>query len=348
MVLHDINQACRYADHLVAVRDGRVYAAGPPGGDRRRRLHPRRVRPARRGRRGPRDRDPAVPAHLPAKEDQMRLLTRLAVVLAALALAACGSDEEIGRRAVEHRDQGVPGDRAAQVRHDDDRARAQAGRDRRLHRPGRRPRARRRAGRRRRLPRRLQVAQAAVGAEGARRRQARRRRGPGDQLRGGRRAAAGPHHRDQRRPEEERLRPALADRADRRAVRRLHRLRHAVGGPDAARRPRARARGAGPQGGGRRQGEVREGPQASTRSSPARPRSWPTVARTGTARTRRRTRAAASSPSSASRPLAASTSSPARASSPRSARSSSGSSTRTSWSCTARRRRSRATPSSRA
>jgi iron complex transport system ATP-binding protein len=31
MVLHDINQACRYADHLVAVRDGRVHAAGPPG-----------------------------------------------------------------------------------------------------------------------------------------------------------------------------------------------------------------------------------------------------------------------------------------------------------------------------
>jgi iron complex transport system ATP-binding protein len=30
MVLHDINQACRYADHLVALRDGRVAAAGPP------------------------------------------------------------------------------------------------------------------------------------------------------------------------------------------------------------------------------------------------------------------------------------------------------------------------------
>jgi ABC-type cobalamin/Fe3+-siderophores transport system ATPase subunit len=30
MVLHDINQACRYADHLVAVHDGRVHAAGPP------------------------------------------------------------------------------------------------------------------------------------------------------------------------------------------------------------------------------------------------------------------------------------------------------------------------------
>jgi iron complex transport system ATP-binding protein len=31
MVLHDINQACRYADQLVAVREGRVHAAGPPG-----------------------------------------------------------------------------------------------------------------------------------------------------------------------------------------------------------------------------------------------------------------------------------------------------------------------------
>jgi iron complex transport system ATP-binding protein len=30
MVLHDINQACRYADQLVAVRDGRILAAGPP------------------------------------------------------------------------------------------------------------------------------------------------------------------------------------------------------------------------------------------------------------------------------------------------------------------------------
>lgn len=30
IVLHDLNQACRYADHLVALRAGRIYAEGPP------------------------------------------------------------------------------------------------------------------------------------------------------------------------------------------------------------------------------------------------------------------------------------------------------------------------------
>jgi iron complex transport system ATP-binding protein len=30
MVLHDLNQACRYADRLVAMRDGRVHRAGAP------------------------------------------------------------------------------------------------------------------------------------------------------------------------------------------------------------------------------------------------------------------------------------------------------------------------------
>ncbi len=30
MVLHDVNQACRYAHHVVAMRDGRIHVQGPP------------------------------------------------------------------------------------------------------------------------------------------------------------------------------------------------------------------------------------------------------------------------------------------------------------------------------
>lgn len=30
MVLHDLNQACRYADYLVAIKDGRIFTAGEP------------------------------------------------------------------------------------------------------------------------------------------------------------------------------------------------------------------------------------------------------------------------------------------------------------------------------
>ncbi|RAY16069.1 ABC transporter ATP-binding protein [Actinomadura craniellae] len=32
MVLHDLNQACRYADHVIAMKAGRVVAEGPPAG----------------------------------------------------------------------------------------------------------------------------------------------------------------------------------------------------------------------------------------------------------------------------------------------------------------------------
>ena len=31
LVLHELNLAARYADHLVAMRAGQVVAAGPPG-----------------------------------------------------------------------------------------------------------------------------------------------------------------------------------------------------------------------------------------------------------------------------------------------------------------------------
>jgi iron complex transport system ATP-binding protein len=30
-VLHDLNQAARYATHMIAIRGGRIIATGPPG-----------------------------------------------------------------------------------------------------------------------------------------------------------------------------------------------------------------------------------------------------------------------------------------------------------------------------
>ena len=30
LVLHDLNQACRYTHHLIAMRQGRIIASGPP------------------------------------------------------------------------------------------------------------------------------------------------------------------------------------------------------------------------------------------------------------------------------------------------------------------------------
>ena len=71
MVLHDLNQACRYADQLVAVRDGRIHAVGAARRDRRRDVHPGRLRARGPRRRGPRLGHPAVPSTRPAKENQM-------------------------------------------------------------------------------------------------------------------------------------------------------------------------------------------------------------------------------------------------------------------------------------
>ena len=45
-VLHDLNHACRYATHLIAMREGAIVAEGDPRGDRRRRARRARVRAA--------------------------------------------------------------------------------------------------------------------------------------------------------------------------------------------------------------------------------------------------------------------------------------------------------------
>ena len=163
-------------------------------------------------------------------------------------------------------------------------------------------RARRRARRRRRLPRRLRVARAPVGAGGARRRRARGRRRPGDQLRGRRRAAAGPDHRHQRRPEEGRLRAPVADRADRRAspaTTSTSACRGTSRRCSSARRSAARSRRRRSSTTSRRSSRAFREAHPGVRGQDA--RSSPTAGPTATAPTRPRTPAAASSPTSASR-----------------------------------------------
>ena len=56
-VLHDLNHACRYATHLIAMRDGRGRRPRQPGRGRRRRARRVRLRRPLPGDRGPRDRD---------------------------------------------------------------------------------------------------------------------------------------------------------------------------------------------------------------------------------------------------------------------------------------------------
>ena len=311
MVLHDLNQACRYADHLVALRDGRVHAAGAPGeivDDAFVRdvfgLDARVVE------------DPVTgtPLCLPiarTRRTRCAHLSRLAARPARPRRSprAATTTTQLAQRGEARR--GVPGDvqhkfgttevkeapkRVVTVGYTDQDAVLALGV----------------------VPvgvgdflggydwRKRPWAQAALKGSLAEGRQR-----AADQLRGRRRPAAGPDHRHQRRAEEGRLREAHADRADRRAVRRLHRLRHAVGGADAARRPRARPRGGGREGRRARAARSSSASARSTPSSRARPRSSPTAGPTATAPTRRRTRAAASSPTSASRRPRRSTSSPA-------------------------------------
>ena len=55
-VLHDLNHACRYATHLIAMNGGRIVAEGDPARDRRRRAGRARLRAALSRDGGSRDR----------------------------------------------------------------------------------------------------------------------------------------------------------------------------------------------------------------------------------------------------------------------------------------------------
>ena len=66
MVLHDLNLAARYADHLVALEAGPVHAAGRPGRGAHRGLRARGVRPGQPGDRRPDLGQAADAAHRPA------------------------------------------------------------------------------------------------------------------------------------------------------------------------------------------------------------------------------------------------------------------------------------------
>ncbi len=63
-VLHDLNHACRYATHLIAMRDGAIVAEGAAGRHRRRRPGAARLRPGLPGDRRPAERDAADRARL--------------------------------------------------------------------------------------------------------------------------------------------------------------------------------------------------------------------------------------------------------------------------------------------
>ena len=160
-----------------------------------------------------------------------------------------------GRRVAPGRRQRLPGRGRAQVRHDHDRRRPRADRDRRPDRPGHRPGARHRARRHHPVVRHARARGGPLGRGPARRRDARGPRRRRHQRRAHRRPAARPDPRGLLGAHRAGVRHALADRPDRGPARRVRRLRRAVAGPDPHHRPRA---GAGRR--GRRAGRRRRGP----------------------------------------------------------------------------------------